>query len=151
MKNTNIGGVCRKILAVAIAAAMMTPQAALADHCDGRGHFPGGGCAPDLSPPTPTIPNIQVPQIPAPTIKDDSEDVFLWIVGGAVVVGLAIAAIETPAAPNDFFPQNGWRLTGELGGIGWSRLLSEKTQFTFASDFPTEKEGEVRAEIKFSL
>ena len=152
MKNTNTGGGCRKILAAAIAAAMMTPQVALADHCNGRGHFLNGECFPNLNPtPPPTIPNIQVPQITVPTIEDTTKDVWPWIVGGVVVVGLAVAAIESsPAAPG-FFRQNGWQLTGELGGIGWSRLLTEKTQFTFASDFPTGKEGEVRAEIKFSF
>ena len=152
MKNTNTRGGCRKILAAAIAAAMMTPQVALADHCTPPLTHTQSGCGlniPNLNP-TPT-PNIQVPQITVPTIEDTAKDVWPWIVGGVVVVGLAVAAIESsPAAPG-FFRQNGWMLTDELGGIGWSRLLTEKTQFTFASDFPTGKEGEVRAEIKFSF
>ena len=150
MKNTNTGGGCRKILAAAIAAAMMPPQVALADHCTPPLTHTQSGCVLNIPNPTPP-PNIQVPQITAPTIEDTTKDVWPWIVGGVVVVGLAVAAIEaSPAAPG-FFRQNGWMLTDELGGIGWSRLLNEKTQFTFASDFPTGKEGEVRAEIKFSF
>ena len=153
MKNTNTGGGCRKMLAAAIAAAMMTPQVALADHCQIGTHTSSGTCElniPNLNPtPTPNIPTI--PPITVPTIEDKSDDIFLWtVVGVGVVVGVMAAIEASPAAPG-FFRQNGWMLTDELGGIGWSRLLSEKTQLTFASDFPTGKEGEVRAEIKFSF
>ena len=156
MKNTNTGGGCRKILAAAIAAAMMTPQVAFADHCNGRGHLPNGECFPDLSNlnPTPPVPNL--PQFTVPQIDPPDTEKYYWILPVVMGVGLVAAQMldddgASEFAPGNFFGRSRWHLTGELGGIGWSRLLTEKTQLTFASDFPTGKEGEVRAEIKFSF
>ena len=155
MKNTNTRGGCRKILAAAIAAAMMTPQVALAEHCTPPLTHTQSGCGlniPNLNP-TPPLPNIT--PITVPQIKTPDTTKYYWIIPAVVGVGLVAAQMLDDDTASEFAPgffrQNGWMLTDELGGIGWSRLLTEKTQFTFASDLPTGKEGEVRAEIKFSF